>query len=69
MSGSVTYCIECGACNWAGEPKCAVCGGELEPTLREVHAHYYNTDPDFRKMVDKNIEALGEKKNGGDKSK
>lgn len=54
MSGSVTYCKDCGACNWAGKEKCETCGGELEPTLRQVHAYYYQTDPKFKKMVDRN---------------
>ena len=52
MSGSVTYCTECRACNWAGKEKCEACGGELEPTLAEVHACYCATDPKFRKFVD-----------------
>jgi len=38
MSTSVTYCTKCRACNWAGEEKCVVCGGELEPTFKEVYA-------------------------------
>jgi len=52
VSGSVTYCKECGACNWAGKEKCEACGGELEPTLAEVYAYYYTTDPEFRGFVD-----------------
>ena len=61
MGSSVTYCIECKSCNWAGKEKCEVCGGELEPTLAQVHAFYYTEDPEFRKMVDENVEALGGK--------
>jgi len=38
MSESVTYCINCGKFEWAGKTKCTKCGGELAPTLREVHA-------------------------------
>jgi len=57
MSGSVTYCKECKACNWAGEEKCRVCGGELEPTLREVWNYYYQTDKAFRDFVDGQKEA------------
>ncbi len=38
MSGSVTYCLNCGKFAWANQTKCATCGGELAPTLREVHA-------------------------------
>lgn len=59
MSGDVTYCIKCGACNWAGIDRCRVCGGELEPTLAQVHAFYYQTDTEFKKMVDENHKALG----------
>lgn len=62
MSGSVTHCKECGACNWAGKDKCEACGGELEPTLAQVHAYYYLTDPEFRKMVDENHKNLGDKR-------
>ena len=51
MSGSVTYCIAYKACNWAGKEKCEVCGGELEPTLAQVHAFYCATDPEFKKFV------------------
>jgi len=52
MSGSVTPCLECGQFNWAGEEKCEVCGGKLAPTLRQIHAYLYHTDPEFKKMVD-----------------
>ena len=38
MSGSVTYCYRCGKNEWANKTKCSKCGGELAPTLREVHA-------------------------------
>ena len=58
MSGSITYCKECKACNWAGKKKCSECGGELEPTLAEVHAYYCQTDPEFKKMVNENQKAL-----------
>lgn len=52
MGSQVTYCKDCGACNWAGEKKCVVCGGELEPTLNEVYAYLYTTDPEFKEFVD-----------------
>ena len=38
MSGSVTYCLNCGSFEWANKTKCSKCGGQLAPTLREVHA-------------------------------
>lgn len=38
MSGSVTYCYRCGKFEWANRDKCSHCGGQLAPTLREVHA-------------------------------
>lgn len=57
MSGSVTYCLECGANNWADSEKCSQCGGKLAPTLREALLYY--TNPKFREMVD------GEKKENG----
>lgn len=38
MGGSVTYCKVCGITNWANATKCTKCGGELEPTLRQVLA-------------------------------
>jgi hypothetical protein len=61
MSGDVTYCVNCGACNWAGKDKCRVCGGELELTLAQEYAYYCHTDPEFRKMVDTNNQVLGNK--------
>ena len=54
MGGSITYCKECKACNWAGREKCEVCGGELEPTLAQVHAYYCGSDPVFKKLLDEN---------------
>jgi hypothetical protein len=62
VSGNVTYCKKCKSPNWAGKKRCEVCGGELEPTLHEVHAYYYNTYPEFKEMVDKNHQSLGENK-------
>lgn len=59
MGGSVTFCKECGACNWAGKERCETCGGELEPTLRQVHAFYCATDPGFRRFVDEQRVKLG----------
>lgn len=63
MGGSVTECLECGAMNWAGKEKCEVCGGELAPTLRQIHATLYAIAPDFKKMVDERhkAEVLGDK--------
>lgn len=61
MSGSVTYCTDCGACNWVNRDKCAVCGGALEPTLAEVHAHYQLTDPGFRQFVAGQHKALAKR--------
>lgn len=52
MGSQVTYCKDCGACNWAGKQRCEACGGELEPTLHEVFAFYYRIDEEFRKHVD-----------------
>lgn len=52
MGSQITYCKECGAVNWAGVEKCEVCGGEVEPTLAEVHAYLYATDPEFKAFVD-----------------
>ena len=52
MSGSVTYCRECGACNWAYAERCAVCGGELEPTLREVLAYLYSDRKELKEVID-----------------
>ena len=40
MGTSVTYCKGCGACNWAFRECCEDCGGELEPTFRQVYAYY-----------------------------
>lgn len=55
MSGSITYCSNCKATVWAGTIICPECGSpDIAPTLREVHAYYYNADPDFKKMVDDN---------------
>lgn len=56
MSTSVTYCKECGACNWAGEEKCTACGGELEPTFQDYYNQLYTTDPEFKKFVDEQKE-------------
>jgi len=52
MSGSVTQCLECGAMNWAGKDKCRLCGGELAPTLAQVHRYVCSTDPTFRKQIE-----------------
>ena len=52
MGGSVTYCKDCGACNWAGMKCCVVCGGELEPTLFQFYNFYYSKDKRFKKFAD-----------------
>jgi len=49
MSGSVTYCKKCGACNWAGKERCEVCGGELEPTLDQVFAQLVKEEAEEKK--------------------
>lgn len=38
MSGSITYCKKCNITYWANAEKCSKCGGDLEPTLRQVLA-------------------------------
>jgi len=40
MGTSVTRCTKCCRWNWAGKEKCVVCGGELEPTFRQVYDYY-----------------------------